>query len=239
MQLKQPDRIPIQLDMGYMLADMYGCTHQEQQESAEKEQEMLEKAALYFQPDVIFGVYNNPGASLAVGDRMTKFPGHDGTDPNSSFQFVEGEYMKAEDYDAFLDDPADWSIRKYWPRVFKELEGLAMLPPLGLACFGAYSLPNLGVSRRRPWQPPFGPSHGPSKPRQPPTRASLPRPSAWQPSALPLPPSRAPLSRRPSILCPTRSGACGASCSIFSQTGEAPRRRGKGPSLPARICHRL
>ena len=150
LQLKRPDRIPIQLGMGYMLADMYGFTHQEQQESAEKEQEMLEKAALYFQPDAIFGVYNNPGASLALGDRMTRFPGHDGAGPNSSFQFVEGEYMKAEDYDAFLDDPADWSIRKYWPRVFKELGGLAMLPPLGIACFGAYSLPNLGVLKAPP-----------------------------------------------------------------------------------------
>ena len=67
LQLKQPDRIPIQLLMSYMLADMYGATHQEQQENGEKEQEMLEKAALYFQPDTIFGVFNNPGASLALG----------------------------------------------------------------------------------------------------------------------------------------------------------------------------
>ncbi len=149
MQLKQPDRIPIQLGMGYMLAEMYGVTRQEQHENGEKEQEMLEKAALHFQPDSILGVFNNPGASLAVGDRMTKFPGH-GLDPNGSFQFVEGEYMKGEDYDAFIDDPADWSIRKYWPRVFPELEGLALLPPLGMAAFGCYSLFNLGVFKAPP-----------------------------------------------------------------------------------------
>jgi hypothetical protein len=143
-QLKQPDRIPIQLGMGYMLAEMYGVTRQEQHENAAKEQEMLEKAAAYFQPDSIMGVYNNPAVSLAVGDRMTKFPGH-GLGPNGSFQFVEGEYMKAEDYDAFLEDPSDWSIRKYWPRVFSELAGLALLPPLGLASFGVYGLYNLGA----------------------------------------------------------------------------------------------
>jgi uroporphyrinogen-III decarboxylase len=146
MQLRQPDRIPIQLDMSYMLAEMYGVTRQEQHENADKELEMLEKAALHFQPDSILGHYNSPGPSLAVGDLMTKFPGH-GLDPNGSFQFVEGEYMKAEDYDAFIDDPADWAIRKYWPRVFTELEGLALLPPLGLAAFGTYSLPNLGTLR--------------------------------------------------------------------------------------------
>ena len=149
MQLKQPDRIPIQLVMSYMLAEMYGVTRQEQHENAERELEMLEKAGLHFQPDCIAGVYNNPGPSKAVGDRMTKFPGH-GLGPNGSFQFVEGEYMKGEDYDAFIDDPADWSIRKYWPRVFSELEGLALLPPLGTAAFGTYSLTNLAGFKAPP-----------------------------------------------------------------------------------------
>ena len=149
LQLKQPDRIPIQLGLGYMLAEMGGITRQEQHENGEKELELLEKAALYFQPDSIMGVFNNPGASLALGDRMTKFPGH-GLDSNGSFQFVEGEYMRPEDYDAFLEDPADWSLRKYWPRVFTELEGLSLLPPLAIAAFGAYSLFNLGILKAPP-----------------------------------------------------------------------------------------
>jgi len=144
LQLKQPDRIPIVLGAGYLLADMYGVTRQEQHENGETEIQMLLKAAEYFQPDSIFGAFNNPSASLIVGDRMTKFPGH-GLDPNGSFQFVEGEYMKPEDYDAFIDDPADWAIRKYWPRVFPALEGLSLLPPLGMAAFGHYSLFSLGI----------------------------------------------------------------------------------------------
>jgi len=149
LQLKQPDRIPIQLGFGYMLAEMGGITRQEQHENGAKEQELLEKAALQFQPDSVMGLFNNPGASVALGDRMTKFPGH-GLNPNGSFQFVEGEYMKPEDYDAFIDDPADWSIRKYWPRVFPELEGLALLPPLGIGAFGAYALPQLGILKAPP-----------------------------------------------------------------------------------------
>ena len=122
MQLKQPDRIPIQLAISYMLAEMYGVTRQEQHENGDKEQEMLEKAALHFQPDSIFGVFNNPAPSKEVGDRMTKFPGY-GLDANGSFQFVEGEYMKPEDYDPFLEDPADWSIRKLWPKPFRPSAG--------------------------------------------------------------------------------------------------------------------
>ena len=41
-----------------------------------------------------------------LGDRMTVFPGH-GADPNSEFQVKEQEFMKAEDYDYFLEDPSD------------------------------------------------------------------------------------------------------------------------------------
>jgi Uroporphyrinogen decarboxylase (URO-D) len=144
LQLKQPDRIPIQLGMGYMLAEIYGVTRQELHDDKDLHQRLLEQAALRFQPDAIMGLYNNPEPSVILGDRMTRWPGH-GLPPNGSFQFVEGEYMKPEEYGAFLDDPADWAIRKYWPRVFKELEGLALLPPLGIAAYGAYSLPNLGV----------------------------------------------------------------------------------------------
>jgi uroporphyrinogen-III decarboxylase len=149
-QLKQPDRIPIQLGLGYMLTEMYGGTRQEQHENGDKEIEMLLKAGAHFQPDSIMGLFNtNQFATVAVGDRMTKFPGH-GLGPNGSFQFVEGEYMKAEDYDAFLEDPADWGIRTYWPRVFTELDGLALLPPLGLTTFGTYGLFYLGVVKAPP-----------------------------------------------------------------------------------------
>jgi hypothetical protein len=149
LQLKQPDAVPVVLFLGYMLADMGGITRQEQHENAEKENQLLEAAALRFQADSVSGLLNNPFPTLALGDRMTRFPGH-GLPPNGSFQFVEGEYMKPEDYDAFIDDPADWSIRKYWPRVFPELEGLALLPPLGMGAFGTYSLFDLGVIKAPP-----------------------------------------------------------------------------------------
>jgi uroporphyrinogen-III decarboxylase len=149
LELRQPDRIPIQLGFGYMLAEMGGITRQEQHENGEKEQELLEQASLYFEPDSVMGLFNNPGSALAVGDRMTRYPGH-GLPPNGSFQFVEGEYMKPEDYDAFIEDPADWSIRKYWPRVFPPLEGLGLLPPLGYAAFGTYSLYQLGIFKAPP-----------------------------------------------------------------------------------------
>ncbi|MBC7248643.1 MAG: hypothetical protein H5T62_00020 [Anaerolineae bacterium] len=144
LQLKQPDRIPIVLGVGYLLAEMGGITKQELYENPDKTQELLEKAALYFQPDMVMGAWHTPEPSKVLGDRMTKWPGH-GLGPNGSFQFVEHEFMKAEDYDAFLEDPADWAIRVYLPRAFSACEGFAMLPPLGMSLFGYYNTFNYGV----------------------------------------------------------------------------------------------
>ncbi len=138
-QLRQPDRIPILLGMGYLLAEAGGITKQELYENPEKAQQLLEQAAAYYQPDLIMGAWHTPGPSMALGDRMTKWPGY-GLGANGSFQFNEHEFMKAEDYDAFLNDLSDWAIRVYMPRAFKELEGLAMLPPLGMSLFGYYNI---------------------------------------------------------------------------------------------------
>lgn len=139
--LRQPDRVPIQLGFSYMLAELGGITKQELHENPQKAQELLEEAALYFQPDTAMGVFagGGPEISRILGDRMMKWPGY-GLGPNATFQFVEAEYMKAEDYDDFLLDPADWGLRVMWPRIASRMEGLALLPHLGTSVFGmAYS----------------------------------------------------------------------------------------------------
>ncbi len=140
MELRQPDRIPIQLPMSYMLAELGGITNQEFLENPDKAQEILEKAALEFQPDTIMGTLPSDSRPFVrLGDRMTRWPGH-GLPPNGQYQFVENEFMKAEDYDAFLDDVSDWAIRVYLPRAFRALEGFALLPPTGMHLFGAYNI---------------------------------------------------------------------------------------------------
>jgi hypothetical protein len=140
-ELKQPDRIPIALGFSFFLADHGGITRQELYDNPEKTQEILEEVAMKYQPDAASGVRSTPEPSKALGDRMTKWPGY-GLGSQGSFQFDEHEFMKAEDYDAFLHDPSDFAIRTYLPRAFKELEGLAMLPSLAMSLFGYYSLLN-------------------------------------------------------------------------------------------------
>lgn len=140
MELRQPDRVPLIMPIGYMLADLGGLTRQELLENPERSQELLEQAAMEFQPDSIHGpMPSDPTPHLILGDRMTVWPGH-GVDVNTQFQFVESEFMKAEEYDAFLDDPTDWVIRTYLPRAFAALEPFALMPPLCLFVSGSYYL---------------------------------------------------------------------------------------------------
>jgi hypothetical protein len=138
-QLKQPDQIPLFMPFGYYPAEMGNVPHQAIYDDLDLSHLLLEKAALQYQPDMFTGAWHTPEMSKALGDRMTKWPGF-GLEPEGCFQFNEQEFMKADDYDAFLEDPADWAIRTYLPRAFKELEGLALLPPLGSALFGYYGM---------------------------------------------------------------------------------------------------
>ncbi|MBN2041992.1 MAG: hypothetical protein JW864_18295 [Spirochaetes bacterium] len=138
LQLKQPDRIPVLLSTGYMLAELGGISKLELYENPGKAQELLEMAAVRFQPDIIKGAWHTPAPSKVLGDRQTQWPGY-GLDKNGSFQFQEVEFMKTEDYDAFLEDMADWAIRVYTPRAFSNLQGLSSLPPLGMWLLGYYN----------------------------------------------------------------------------------------------------
>jgi len=76
LELKQPDRIPLNMAASYLLAEFGGITHQELQDNGAKAQEILEKFALEFEPDTLLGLFNSPWPSLALGDRMTKWPGY-------------------------------------------------------------------------------------------------------------------------------------------------------------------
>lgn len=61
--------------------------------------------------------------------KQLKWAGH-GLGPNSIYQFVEDECMKADEYDWFLDNPSDFIIRRHLPRICGKLVGLINLPPL-------------------------------------------------------------------------------------------------------------
>lgn len=129
-QLKVPDRVPTSLHLSYLPARFAGITFKDAYYDFPKWKEAYIKTALYFQPDRCEFFPNQSGRVLEAMDAKTSvWPGH-GAGINSSHQFVEGEYMKAEEYDLFLNDQSDFNIRCLNPRSYGLLAPLAKLPPL-------------------------------------------------------------------------------------------------------------
>ena len=65
-----------------------------------------------------------------LGLRAYAFPGHGMTDDAVGFQFVEDEYMRADEYDDLIRDPSDFWLRKYLPRAYSVFEPLQALSPV-------------------------------------------------------------------------------------------------------------
>jgi uroporphyrinogen-III decarboxylase len=80
--------------------------------------------------------------------KLLNWPGHGLSKDATGFQFAEGEYMLTEDYSAFIDDPTDFYLRIYMPRVFGALEKLKMISPftdLWEPANVGFSMVNLGL----------------------------------------------------------------------------------------------
>jgi hypothetical protein len=63
----------------------------------------------------------------AIGNRQMMWAG-DGLADDSPHQWVEAEYMKADEYDEFLADPNGFTLTKLFPRMGSGLEGLGQVP---------------------------------------------------------------------------------------------------------------
>ncbi len=129
-QLRIPDRVPTSVHLSYLPARFTGITYSDAYYDFPKWKEAYLKTALYFQPDRCEFFPHQSGRVLEALDQKTfVWPGH-GVGKNSSHQFVEGEYMKAEEYEHFLNDQSDFNIRTLLPRMYGLLAPLSALPPL-------------------------------------------------------------------------------------------------------------
>jgi uroporphyrinogen-III decarboxylase len=61
--------------------------------------------------------------------KFMKWPGHGLKDNVTSYQFVEGEYMKADEYDHLLRDPSDFALRVQMPRLYGVAKAFTKMPP--------------------------------------------------------------------------------------------------------------
>lgn len=130
-ELKIPDRVPIVVTMNYFPAAYVGGLHvSDAYYNHVAWQQATIRTIKELEPDIHAAQAGGPGDALGLlAPKLFKWAG-DGLGPDVMHQFLEGEPLKQEEYDEFLSDPGDFTLRKYLPRVWKSLEPLAKLPQL-------------------------------------------------------------------------------------------------------------
>jgi len=127
-EMKVPDRVPVFPMIGFFPAYNAGYTPRDVMYDYVKLQKAFKKYVLDFQPDAHSGAMGAPGGrSFDILDyKLYKWPGH-GIPPQHSYQAVEGEWMKPEEYDILTQDPSLFFQNYYLPRIFGGLEAFKQL----------------------------------------------------------------------------------------------------------------
>jgi hypothetical protein len=127
-QLKVPDRVPVIPSVGFFPAHYAGITTQEAMYDYDKACQAYEKYTFDFAPDAHRGPYGLGQVYDIIDYKLFLWPGH-GVGVNMPFQYVEAEYMKADEYDALIQDPSDFWMRVYLSRIIGVLEPFSKLSP--------------------------------------------------------------------------------------------------------------
>jgi len=131
-QLKKvPARIPICPSTGFFPFQYSGITMYDAMYDYGSLTRAWQKYCEDFTPDA----YNAPssvvpGKVLDILDfKLYQWPGR-GLPKQSEYQYVEKEYMKADEYQDLIDDPTGFFMNTYFPRIFGGLESLKKMPLL-------------------------------------------------------------------------------------------------------------
>ena len=128
--LKMTDRVPVCTTLGYFVAKYAGIPCSAAYYDFDAWYAAYEKALADFKPDMIFTQAFSPGKVLEILDpKSMRWPGYN-ADPRHSHQTVEIDNMKADEYDAFINDPSDYIFRTLLSRSSDHMTGFAKFPKL-------------------------------------------------------------------------------------------------------------
>lgn len=127
-QLKKPVRVPIMMTSGIVPFAYAGITTEEAMYDYEKLGYAFKKYNQDFQTDTVISCgMTGSGPLFDILDyKLYQWPGR-GVLPTASYQALEGEFMRADEYDLLINDPSNYFTRYYLPRVFGSLAPWSML----------------------------------------------------------------------------------------------------------------
>ena len=131
---KSPGRIPICPSAGFFPLEYAGVTMFDAMYDYNSLTRAWERYCRDFTPDAYNAPVNIvPGRVLDILDfTLYHWPGH-GVAKESEYQFVEKEYMMADEYQDLIDDPTGFFMSVYFPRIcgaLKPLQRMPFLPPV-------------------------------------------------------------------------------------------------------------
>lgn len=129
-RLEQPKRMPVGFHSFFYPANHGGITYKELMHDYEKAKKACFDVVMEFEPDGVYPLLMGTGQGLALEKldfKQLQWPGH-GVGDMQPYQYLDREYMSADEYDDFLFDPTGFYIQKYLPRVAGAFEGFDKLP---------------------------------------------------------------------------------------------------------------
>ena len=129
-ELKVPDRIPLTANVNIHLYT--GIPNSAGYYDPIGFKWAMRKIAVDLEPDMCNAGLPSSGAAMEALDVKNRLWPGGPLPPDYGLQFIEGEWMKEDEYDLFLTDPSDFMVRHYLPRLYGALAPLTKLPPLGV-----------------------------------------------------------------------------------------------------------
>ena len=130
LELKKPATVPIAPWIGLLPFRYFGHTAKTGLLRLRELQGRLVPVPRETRPDglgLTLGIV--PGKLFDILDyKLYDWPGH-GTPEDTCYQYNEQEWMKGDEYDALIQDPGNYWLRTYLPRVIGAMEPWSMLAP--------------------------------------------------------------------------------------------------------------
>jgi uroporphyrinogen-III decarboxylase len=139
-KMEEPDRVPVMLPVGSFPAYYAGSSfYNIMYDYNELKRSWIKFMDDFGDMDTFMGPGLIPSGRImeALDVKIMKWPGHGIGKDVTMQQIVEGEYMKADEYDWLMMDPTDYYLRVTLPRTNGLFEPFKKLPPLRMLFGGA------------------------------------------------------------------------------------------------------
>ena len=132
-KVKEPDRVPVSISAGetplYASGIDYHTAIYNYEKAVQAYAKFNEEHGIELDSLAAPAIF--PARVIDMLDLKTySWPGHGIPESATGYQFNENEYMKADEYDAFIKNPSDFWMRTYLPRILGVFEPLSKVAPL-------------------------------------------------------------------------------------------------------------